>query len=472
MRPHARAAALREAISARGAGVFLAVPRGMKAVLLSAAPTLHASMNELEAVLHAELARTGYAEAPTFHLATMKLAFCQGELDCWLKTPGCCKTEDAEAEIVAAVHGADAIVLLGPVTFGGHGYVLKRALDRLICLVEPFFEKRRSLTHHPPRYLRPPSFFSVGWLPEPDAALTRTFVDLNDANALNMSAPACGALVLSAAHRNEWAGAIGVMLEAARPPGAGIAGREPLREALFATAAPDANAWEPARVGRAAILVGSAKPKGTSASEALARAFAKRLEGAGVATDLHFATEFVHEDEQALARAGAIAASDLFLLVTPLYVDSLPALATHALELVARSRSASRVPARFVALVQCGFPEAEQNRTALRITRHFAEQAGYSWGGALALGAGGAVAPGAMLDEASGPVAHVVRALDTAAPALSAGRPLPPEAIAEMARAPIPDALYRRMGDLGFRWQAHKNGLPQSALHARPLDER
>ena len=441
----------------------------MKAVVLSAVPLRHASMTELEAVLHAELARAGYDDARTFHLATTKLAYCQGELDCFTRTPGLCRTADAAHEIVAAAHDADALVLLGPVTFGGHGYVAKLAVDRLIGLIEPFFDHRASLTHHTPRYPRAPSLFSVGWLPEPDAAMTQTFVGLNDANAVNLSAPGCGSLVLSATHRDMWPGALGVMLEAPRAPGAGITDRKPLRDALFATAAADADARGPARVRRAALLVGSAKHKGTSASETLARALASRLEGAGVATDLCFVTEFVHEDARSVARAGAIAESDLFVLVTPLYVDSLPALATHALELVARSRGASRVPARFVALVQCGFPEAEQNRTALRIARHFAQQAGYAWGGGLPLGGGGVVTPGLALDAPHGVVAHVVRALDGAAQALSAGRPVPPEAIAEMARTPMPDALYRRMGDLGLRWQAHKNGLPQKALHARPF---
>ena len=418
---------------------------------------------------HTELARSGYDEVQTFNLASTKLAFCQGDLDCWLKTPGRCKTEDAETEIVGAIHDADALVLLEPVTFGGHGYVLKRALDRVLCLLDPFMERRHSLTHHPPRYARPPSLFSVGWAREPDAAMTETFVDLNDANAVNLSAPGCGAVVLDAAHRDEWAGALGVMLEAPRTPGSGITGREPLREALRSAAA-GADDLLPGRVERAALLVGSAKPKGTSASETLARALSARLGRAGVATEIHFATEFVHEDDGALEHAGAIAACDLFALVTPLYVDSFPALVTHALELVARHRGASRAPARFVTLVQCGFPEAEQNRTAVRIARHFAEQAGYAWSGALPLGGGGIVAPDAALDAPHGALRHVVRALDLAAPALAAGRALPPEAIPLMATAPMPDALYRRVGDLGARWQAHRNGLPQSALHDRPLD--
>lgn len=90
-------------------------------------------------------------------------------------------------------------------------------------------------------------------------------------------------------------------------------------------------------------------------------------------------------------------------------------------------------------------------------------------GGGLALGGGGVVTPDRAL-EPHGPVAHVVRALDLAVPALAAGEGLPHEAIVAMAEAPMPDGLYRVMGDLGWRWQAHQNGVAQRELKARPLD--
>jgi hypothetical protein len=221
--------------------------------------------------------------------------------------------------------------------------------------------------------------------------------------------------------------------------------------------------------------VGSAKIKGTSASEVMARALLERLERAGVKADLHFATEFVHEDLRAAGRAQSIAAADLFLLVTPLYVDAFPALATHALELVASARRGAPPPPhpklrpRFAVLVNCGFPEAEQNRTALRIARHFAAEAGYAWAGGLPLGGGGVVTPDRPF-EPHGPIAHIVRAIDLAAPALTAGSAVPREAILSMAEAPLPDGVYRLMGNLGWIWLGYRNGLGLRDLGARPLD--
>lgn len=259
------------------------------------------------------------------------------------------------------------------------------------------------------------------------------------------------------------------MLASTAVPGAAITGRPPLHDALLQVAAGVPAAASPARPRTAALVVGSAKAKGTSASENMARSLAARLEHEGVPTTLHVATEFLR-DEKAQATARAVATADLFVLVTPLYVDAFPALATHVLEHVASVRTQASAPARFAVLVNCGFPEAEQNRTALRIARHFADSAGYTWAGGLPLGGGGAVNPGVPLDLQHGPAQHVIRALDLAAPCLARSEAIAPEAIVQMATAPMPDALYRLLGDIGWRYMAYKNGLSQAALRARPLD--
>jgi hypothetical protein len=165
-----------------------------------------------------------------------------------------------------------------------------------------------------------------------------------------------------------------------------------------------------------------------------------------------------------------VAAADLFVLVTPLYVDAFPALATHALEVIAAARSGSPAPAQFAVLVNCGFPEPEHVRTALAIARQFAAAARYDWAGGLPLGGGGAVNPLVSLDAQRGPADHVRSALDLAVPCLARGEAIPCDAIGRMVASPMPDAVYRLIGDLGWRYQVHKNGLSQAALRARPLD--
>jgi multimeric flavodoxin WrbA len=446
----------------------------MRAVLLSALPADQPSVTQLATVVTRELANARYEQCDSVDVASMKLAFCQGEFDCWVKTPGRCRSHDAETEIVRAVHDADALVFLDAVTFGGHGHVLKTAIDRLLCLLEPFFTTRNALTHHKMRYGTHQRLFSVGWLPAPDATQAHTFAALTDANAVNYLSPQCGTAVVDAGHESDWPNAIRAMLEHPLAPGASIVDRAELKRALMTAATADPRAGEAGRMRRASLLIGSPKAKGTSASEALARGIDARLKSAGIVTNTHVATEFVHDRASALAAAADMAASDLLFLVTPLYVDAFPSLTTHALELIAAARknAEARTPSpRCAALINCGFPEAEQTRTAMRIARHFADQAGYLWAGGLPLGGGGALSPTASLARPAGPEANVVRALDEAVPALAATGAIPVGAIETMATSVMPDVFYRMFADLGWRWQAHQHGIAQRELHARPLDD-
>lgn len=450
----------------------------MATVVLSTASAQLPGLQALAKVLDTELQRAGHSDVRRFELATTRLAYCQGEFDCWVKTPGLCRAHDAENDIVQAIHDASQLVLLDAVTFGGHSWTLKRAQDRLICLLSPFFEKRAALTHHAARYDGAASLFALGWTPVANDELATTWRELADANALNMLAPHVRAALASDTDRAQWPALVRALLASREVPGAGISARAPLRDALLHAAAGEAPAANAASPRSAAIVIGSAKTRGTSASETMARALAARLEAQGVSTKLRAVTAFLHDDKAVVA-AQAVAAADLFVLVTPLYVDAFPALATRALECVARARSAegggagagdvAATPARFAVIVNCGFPEPEHNRTALRIARHFAADARYGWAGGLALGGGGVIDPAVPLDEQHGPAEHVRRALDQAAPCLARGEAIPSAAIEQMAQSPIPDIVYRISGDLGWRYQAYKNGLAQAALRAQPL---
>jgi len=445
----------------------------MRAVLLAAVPPGHASLERLGALVASELLAAGYDTCDTFDLTATTLAFCQGEFDCWVKTPGRCRSHDAETAIVQAVHDADALVFLDAVTFGGHGHVLKTAIDRLLCLLEPFFTTRQALTHHAPRYDTQQQLLAIGWLPGPDAALASTFAALADANAVNYLSPSYGAVVVDAEHEADWASSIRQMLARPLVPGASIKGRDDLTQTLFDLSAADRRSAAMGRVRRVSMLVGSPKAKGTSASETIAKALARRFALLDVQTRTHIATEFVHNRPPARAAAEDLASCDLFFLVTPLYVDAFPSLTTHALELVADAcaRSTHAGPRRVAMLINCGFPEAEQTRVAMRMARHFADAAGYVWAGGLPFGGGGVVTPGSPLDTPTGPVTHLVRALDLAVQTLVSTGVIPSEAIATIATSSMPDALYRLFADMGWRWQAYQHGLPQRELHARPLDE-
>jgi multimeric flavodoxin WrbA len=123
----------------------------MTAVLLygasSPADPAHALCAEVQRPLGAQ-----FETVRTFPLAGCDIGHCMGEFDCFVKTPGRCRIRDEGQEIERAVHDAELVVLVTPLRFGGYAAPLKRAVDRLLPLISPFFRKAGDLTYHALRY--------------------------------------------------------------------------------------------------------------------------------------------------------------------------------------------------------------------------------------------------------------------------------------------------------------------------------
>lgn len=214
---------------------------------------------------------------------------------------------------------------------------------------------------------------------------------------------------------------------------------------------------------RVLLLVGSAKAAGRSTSEALAQYLAARFARGGAVVSLLP----INRSRRAAEDARLIAAvddADLFMVVTPLYVDSLPYLVTRSLEIIARHQPRGR--RRLAALINCGFPEAVQCETALAILECFASRVGFDWAGGLALG-GGAGIDGRSLERLGGMTRNVRRGLDRAGDALLRGEPIPPDAVAQLAKPMMPARIYTGIASLGWRWQASRNGVHRH-LRERP----
>jgi len=127
-----------------------------------------------------------------------------------VQTPGVCVINDAGRDVAKAVIQSDLVVWLTPVTFGGYSSQLKKAVDKLICNISPFFVKIDGEIHHQPRYERYPRLMGVGVLPQADEESGRTkdvrriFTALVDRNAINMYAPAhVGGVILSSQGEGE-----------------------------------------------------------------------------------------------------------------------------------------------------------------------------------------------------------------------------------------------------------------------------
>jgi hypothetical protein len=169
---------------------------------------------------------------------------------------------------------------------------------------------------------------------------------------------------------------------------------------------------------------------------------------------------------------GKLEEVDMVVLVFPLYVDSLPARTTRALELISSHRKRHK-PAknqRFMAICQSGFPESHQNILALDMCKCFAETSGFRWTGGLPIGAGGIVGE-QNLAEAGGRVHHIRTALDMAAEAIARNEEIPKEAIEAASKLPIPVWLYRSIGNTGWKRRAKANGLRMTDLYAKPYAE-
>ena len=225
----------------------------------------------------------------------------------------------------------------------------------------------------------------------------------------------------------------------------------------------------------ALLLIGSPKA-GASASLSLGQYLVDRLGDKGMATEVMAVGKMLKSSATAQELCAAVDAADLVVLASPLYVDSLPAPVTKALEMIAEHRrraaggepTVSRRSPALAAIVQCGFPEASHNDVALAICRAFAVDAGLDWSGGLAMGGGG-MTGGRPLTELGGMMRHQRKALDLTGEALADGRPIPDEAVTLMARLPIPAAAYRFMGDVGWRKLAKGNGVRRD-LKTRPFE--
>lgn len=85
-------------------------------------------------------------------LRDMDIRYCTGCWGCWVKTPGKCVFPDESYDVCRAYIRADFVLMASPVLMGFTSAVLKKAQDRLIPLLHPYFDFVQGETHHHARY--------------------------------------------------------------------------------------------------------------------------------------------------------------------------------------------------------------------------------------------------------------------------------------------------------------------------------
>ncbi len=91
------------------------------------------------------------AEVELFYTKKLNINPCQGEFNCWLKTPGKCHQDDDMQMLHPKLRAADVWVMASPVYVWGVTGPLKNLMDRIIPLAEPFIYMREGHCSHPLR---------------------------------------------------------------------------------------------------------------------------------------------------------------------------------------------------------------------------------------------------------------------------------------------------------------------------------
>jgi multimeric flavodoxin WrbA len=171
----------------------------MKALFLKGSPAAGQDplSNRAAAAVMAAMKARGW-QTKAFALAGMEIKPCRGCFSCWVKTPGICVIkDDGQEPILRAWADADLIAMLTPITFGGYAPELKKALDRIIPVLLPFFIKIRGETQHPQRYPQQRRLLAIGTQRQEDADSETVFRCLVQRNALNMGDVEAATLVFS-----------------------------------------------------------------------------------------------------------------------------------------------------------------------------------------------------------------------------------------------------------------------------------
>jgi multimeric flavodoxin WrbA len=163
----------------------------------------------------AEEARLKGHAVTAFELDALAIKPCRGCFACWLKHPGTCAIKDDQEPVLRAMAASDVQVWITPVTFGGYSPALKKALDRFIPIILPFFTTRQGESHHPLRYQKRRGLIVLGTMPAADPEAEEIFHELVGRNTLNLDSVLTESHVVHNGEEDGIAGRLKGLLQAA-----------------------------------------------------------------------------------------------------------------------------------------------------------------------------------------------------------------------------------------------------------------
>ena len=169
-----------------------------------------------------------------------------------------------------------------------------------------------------------------------------------------------------------------------------------------------------------------------------------------------------HETAQAYA---SMASAHAIIVIFPLYFFCMPAMLTRFLQDYVSAYPQPSACAKVYAIVNCGFPEPEINREAMRVIDCFVRRAGFVFSGGVMVGCGGMIfaAKDAPFMK---PVFEAINRLFLQAKAgLPLGNADEPEIVSVAAK--FPRALYFLGGNAGLEIDRAQ----KQANEERPLSQ-
>ena len=164
---------------------------------------------------------------------------------------------------------------------------------------------------------------------------------------------------------------------------------------------------------------------------------------------------------------------DIWLIAFPLYVDSLPGHMSWWLKRYEEHRNVSqrtgvKLPSpRVYGIANCGFPEAVQNREALKVLELFCRKNGLEWQFGVGIGMGEPYRQMRSMPLKAAAKKELLRAFRALADDLKNEGQGRAENLYAAVR--FPHFLYRFLGGIGWRRRAGKYGLGSRDLYRRPL---
>lgn len=123
----------------------------MKVIAVSASPMMEKGNTSAILLPFLEGIKEAGAEVESFYTKKLQIHPCQGDFACWFNTPGACYQRDDMELLLPLFSQTEIWVLAMPVYADGMPGAMKTLIDRLLPLLQPFFELRDGHCRHPLR---------------------------------------------------------------------------------------------------------------------------------------------------------------------------------------------------------------------------------------------------------------------------------------------------------------------------------